>query len=121
MLEGPKSNNFIDIIKKYTKIPHVSNTVMAKLITDVGGSITHPIHEYTEKQLNLKNILIQKMNQMSSPEFEKVLHPVFQEDEITLIIAGGVLGALSGLFQWWFNACLEKRNSTKNQTNLKSN
>jgi uncharacterized membrane protein YheB (UPF0754 family) len=116
MLEGPKSNNFIDIIKKYTKIPYVSNTVMAKLITDVGGSVTHPIHEYTEKQLNLKNTLIQRMSQMSSPEFEKVLHPVFQEDEITLIIAGAVLGALSGLFQWWFNVWVEKQNKKKNQS-----
>ena len=104
MLEGPKSNNFINIIKKYTiKIPFLSNTIMAKLITDVGGSVSHPIHDYTEKQLNLKNILMNKMNQMSSPEFEQVLHPIFQEDEITLIIAGGVLGALSGLLQWYIN------------------
>ena len=103
MLEGPKSNNFVNIIKKYTVVPFLSNSVMAKLITDVGGSVTHPIHEYTEKQLNLKNILIQKMNQMTSAEFEQVLHPIFQEDEITLIIAGGVLGAISGLFQWYVN------------------
>jgi len=103
MLEGPKSNNFVDIIKKYTVVPFLSNTVMAKLISDVGGSVTHPIHEYTEKQLNLKNILIQKMNQMTSVEFEQVLHPIFQEDEITLIVAGGVLGAISGLLQWYIN------------------
>ena len=32
-------------------------------------------------------------------EFEKVLHPIFEEDEMTLIIAGGVLGAVAGYIQ----------------------
>jgi len=32
-------------------------------------------------------------------EFENVLHPVFQEEEFILIIAGAVLGALAGALQ----------------------
>ena len=34
---------------------------------------------------------------------------MFQEDELTLIIAGGVLGAFAGLLQWWVNVFLERR------------
>jgi hypothetical protein len=41
--------------------------------------------------------------------YVQVLHPIFQEDELTLIIAGGVLGALAGGLQWWINVLLDKR------------
>lgn len=37
--------------------------------------------------------------QMSTRTFEGVLHPVFQEEEFTLIIAGAILGALAGFLQ----------------------
>lgn len=36
---------------------------------------------------------------MSTRTFEGVLHPVFQEEEITLVIAGAVLGAIAGFLQ----------------------
>jgi len=32
-------------------------------------------------------------------EFCDILHPVFEEDEIKLIVVGGVLGALGGAAQ----------------------
>lgn len=32
-------------------------------------------------------------------EFEQVLHPIFQEDELTLILVGGVLGLIVGYLQ----------------------
>ena len=41
------------------------------------------------------------MGKLSTREFEGVLHPIFQEDELTLIIAGGVLGLLAGAYQAW--------------------
>lgn len=40
-----------------------------------------------------------RMAKMSSPEFERLLHPIFEEDEWILILLGGVLGAIVGLFQ----------------------
>jgi len=41
------------------------------------------------------------MTQMTSSEFECLLHPAFQEDEWILILVGGVLGAIVGLGQAW--------------------
>jgi hypothetical protein len=32
-------------------------------------------------------------------EFEKVLHPIFEEDELTLVLVGGVLGLVVGYLQ----------------------
>jgi hypothetical protein len=39
------------------------------------------------------------MMAMTSRKFERVLHPIFEEDELTLIIAGAALGFLAGLIQ----------------------
>lgn len=36
---------------------------------------------------------------MSKPEFERLLRGIFEEDELTLIVIGGVLGGLVGLIQ----------------------
>lgn len=36
---------------------------------------------------------------MSTRTFEGVLHPVFQEEEFTLIIAGAILGSVAGFLQ----------------------
>ena len=37
-------------------------------------------------------------------EFERVLHPVFEEDELTLVIVGAVLGGAVGWAQAWWDA-----------------
>ena len=36
---------------------------------------------------------------MSPAKFERVLHPIFEEDEMTLILAGAALGFAAGLIQ----------------------
>jgi len=59
----------------------------------------HVLHSYVDEKLNLQHILQTSMEKMSSAQFERVLHPIFEEDELTLIIAGGVLGFAAGLIQ----------------------
>jgi len=39
-------------------------------------------------KLDLETTMRDKMRLMSSQEFEGVLHPIFQEDELTLICTG---------------------------------
>ncbi|CAJ1364776.1 unnamed protein product [Effrenium voratum] len=59
----------------------------------------HPVHVYVDKELRLQETLFKRLCKLTSPEFENLLHPVFQEDELTLIVAGGVLGAAAGFLQ----------------------
>ena len=59
----------------------------------------HVLHPYVDKTLGLQNTLKTQMERMTSAKFERVLHPIFEEDELTLIIAGGVLGFAAGLIQ----------------------
>lgn len=59
----------------------------------------HVLHPYVDKTLGLQGTLKTKMELMTSMQFERVLHPIFEEDELTLILAGGFLGLAAGLIQ----------------------
>jgi len=60
---------------------------------------SHPLPQYVEEGLLLQSTLKERLQALPAAEFEDLLHPVFQEDEITLIIAGGVLGFWAGSAQ----------------------
>jgi uncharacterized membrane protein YheB (UPF0754 family) len=63
-----------------------------------------PLHSaivapYLESALALETTLRRRMELMTPRQFERVLHPIFEEDEGTLIVAGAVLGFGAGLIQ----------------------
>ncbi len=57
------------------------------------------IHPYVDSTLALRDTLKDSLRRLSPQEFEQVLHPVFQEDELTLILVGAVLGLGAGYLQ----------------------
>jgi len=57
------------------------------------------LYPYMDRTLGLEDTLRVRMEKMSSRKFERVLHPIFEEDELTLIIAGAALGFAAGLVQ----------------------
>ena len=65
------------------------------------------LHEYTDKTLALKELMRERMELMTPKEFERVLHPIFEEDEMTLIISGAVLGAIAGFLQQIYTVATE--------------
>ena len=54
---------------------------------------------YMDRALGLQETLRVRMEQMTSRKFERVLHPIFEEDELTLVLAGAALGFAAGLVQ----------------------
>jgi uncharacterized membrane protein YheB (UPF0754 family) len=56
-------------------------------------------YAYTQEALDMENTIREKMKDLPPEEFEGVLHPAFEEDEIQLIILGGILGAIVGAIQ----------------------
>lgn len=58
-----------------------------------------PTHQYMESTLCLEETIRHEMQQMKCAAFERVLHPIFQEDELTLILVGTFLGSLCGAAQ----------------------
>lgn len=57
------------------------------------------LHSYVDQKLQLQETLRISMEGMTSAQFERVLHPIFEEDELTLILAGAALGFAAGLVQ----------------------
>ena len=105
---------FRSIVSRNVPLPTGSIVkILETCRAQVGRVADHPLHAYTTLRLDLKATLIERMNQLTPVEFEQVLHPIFQEDELTLIIAGGVLGALAGVLQMLFNVWWEKRGQAK--------
>lgn len=117
ILDGPKTDAFRSILSRNVPLPRSS---IQSIISHLRGSLAvhnplHSLHGYVDTALGLKTVLLQKMNMLSTVEFERILHPIFQEDELTLILSGAVLGALSGLCQIWANKWSERREREKSK------
>lgn len=57
------------------------------------------IYEYTRQALDIEHTLRTRMAALPPQEFVGFLRPVFQEDELKLIIVGAILGMIAGFFQ----------------------
>lgn len=78
----------------------------AKMKEDIAGKVIEKIrniipltYNSTTKELDLETTIRTRMQALPPEEFEAVLHPAFEEDEMTLIFVGGVLGLLVGVVQ----------------------
>lgn len=59
--------------------------------------ISEYIEDYLRDALNVEQIMIDRFNKLSGPEFEQLLRPVFHEDEWKLMAVGSVLGGAIGV------------------------
>lgn len=57
------------------------------------------IQSYTQETLQLEDTLRTRLQHLPPKEFERLLHAVFEQDEIKLILVGAVLGAIVGFLQ----------------------
>ena len=57
------------------------------------------IFDYAEEALDIEGTICEKMSTLSPRAFQGFLRPVFQEDELKLILVGAALGGLAGLLQ----------------------
>lgn len=72
---------------------------IARRATDRLYPYLSELHPYVDQRLDIETTLRTRMEAMTSQQFERVLHPIFEEDELTLILSGGGLGFLAGLIQ----------------------
>ncbi|WP_410593147.1 DUF445 domain-containing protein [Amycolatopsis sp. lyj-23] len=54
------------------------------------------IEDYAADAMDIRNVLVSKMKQLSPREFERLLRPAFEQDEWLLIATGAVLGFAVG-------------------------
>jgi uncharacterized membrane protein YheB (UPF0754 family) len=75
---------------------------IAKTFQGVLANMISATFDYADEALDMEDTLNEKMTNLSSAEFEGFLHPVFQEDELKLILVGAVLGMFAGFLQMLF-------------------
>lgn len=59
-------------------------------------------HFNRDRSLRIERMLRERMESMAPEEFQGLLRPCFQEDELKLILVGAFLGLLAGLGQLFF-------------------
>lgn len=57
------------------------------------------IEGYAQQAMSLEETLRSRLINLSATEFERLLHAVFEQDEIKLILVGALLGAIVGFLQ----------------------
>ena len=117
---GPLSGNFYAMLRAHTLVftdkmtaelkplaiaamgaeqfAAMKEAIAQKVLEEIPNIIDQS-YEYTTGALAIEEEMKTKMKGLSPAEFEGVLHPAFEEDEIQLILLGGVLGAIVGTIQ----------------------
>ena len=120
IFDGPLSKNFMAMLRAHTlvfvesmlveikpiaiaamgadKYAQMKEDIAQQVIDELPGIIDQT-YAYSQEALDMENTIREKMQELPADEFEGVLHPAFQEDEITLIFLGGILGAIVGVIQ----------------------
>ncbi|TVP59902.1 MAG: hypothetical protein EA349_02210 [Halomonadaceae bacterium] len=123
ILEGPKAERARNMVRKHIK-PLVDETAgiskpltqmafgptaFARLKHNVGEKAIHismtafdnPIF-VRDRAEAVETIMRARMEELPPDEFQDLLRPCFQEDEIKLILVGAALGFMAGLGQYLF-------------------
>ncbi|MBF0120066.1 MAG: DUF445 family protein [Desulfobacterales bacterium] len=120
VLKGPLADNLFDMIQKHihrvideqagmlqpivvfavgsNKYIEMKKVVAEKMVKHLPRTLKH-IEKYAGDAMDIRNTIVQKMQELSPEEFEQLIRPAFQQDEWILITVGAVLGFLVGELQ----------------------
>jgi uncharacterized membrane protein YheB (UPF0754 family) len=103
LVKGGDDGLFFDFLRRQLPFP-IPTQILSAAIKAIQLAADEPeaypeLHQYVTKQLDISDTLASRLKELKPKEFEDLLHPVFQEDEIILIATGGVLGFAAGLLQ----------------------
>ncbi len=123
IINGPTKEKFVDMISVHAKnaidegvgiskpvvkliagkrnYDKMKDLVVEKTIKELPSSVK-PVFPYAEEAMDLETVFREKMQALSPPEFVDFLRPVFQEDELKLILTGAFLGMAAGFGQLIF-------------------
>lgn len=79
-------------------IAQLKEMVLARLI-ELAPRLRPAIEQHLHERLDIRRTVEQRLGSLPKPEFERMLRGVFQKNELTLILVGGVLGGLVGCIQ----------------------
>ena len=97
---GGDDGDLFVFLRRHLPAPKPSHILVAA-VNAIDHVAKHPmdypeLHAYVTEHLDIERTLSSRLKKLSPKDFEDLLHPVFQEDEMTLILTGGVLGLIAG-------------------------
>lgn len=103
MALGGEDGDLFKFLRRHLPYP-IPSEILSAAVDGIAKIAADPIkyadvHKYVNERLDIQATLSRRLKKLSPTEFEDLLHPVFQEDEITLIATGGVLGLAAGGLQ----------------------
>jgi len=123
ILNGPRADRARNMVKKHIKLLVDETAGIGKPLTQVAfgptgfaalkaqvGEKAIEISQYSfdnpafekDRARAVESIMVERMAALSSDEFQDLLRPCFQEDEIKLILVGAFLGLIAGVCQLVF-------------------
>jgi hypothetical protein len=101
---GPRKYAFRELVRR--RIQEVGLPFSAAVVDEITDEVilqlpsrVHVLYKYFDETLGLRDQMEDALIRMTPRQFERVLHPVFEEDELTLTLSGGALGAAAGVLQ----------------------
>lgn len=94
-----KSKSIISVLKLDKKIEYIKNIAHYRFLEELPIAMRF-VYPYANKAIDVESILSTKMAALSKAEFEAFLRPVFQEDEMKLMIVGAFLGGIAAAIQF---------------------
>lgn len=82
-----------------TKTYESIKSIVTQRVMEILPQHIRHIFDYAENALDIENTIRDKMANLPPDEFVGFLRPVFQEDELKLILVGAALGGLAGWLQ----------------------
>jgi len=92
------SRSLIQITSGTKTYERIKSIATERFIEALPEHIKH-VFDYAEEALDIENTIRDRMANLPPKEFVGFLRPVFQEDEMKLILVGAALGGMAGLFQ----------------------
>jgi uncharacterized membrane protein YheB (UPF0754 family) len=120
VLTGPMSDRVFAMVRRQVQsaLDHSAGVARPLLIATVGSNryqemklsiagqvmarLPHTlrhVEEYAKQAMDVRSLLVSKMQLLSDRQFERLIRPAFEQDEWKLIVVGAVLGFLMGEFQ----------------------
>ncbi|GAA3221795.1 hypothetical protein GCM10017691_07150 [Pseudonocardia petroleophila] len=81
-----------------TRYQEMKRIVSAQVMAALPETMAY-MEDYAEDAMDIRNVLVTKMQELSPEEFEEILRPAFSQDEWILITVGAVLGFAVGELQ----------------------
>jgi uncharacterized membrane protein YheB (UPF0754 family) len=78
-----------------TKYQHMKKSITAKVMARMPETMAY-IEDYARESMDVRNLLIQKMQALDELQFEALIRPAFEQDEWILITVGALLGFTMG-------------------------